>query len=233
MHTFVGNTTTNASSTLVVAARPAARSCTNPHRQVGVLVPELLQGQPVDPADRRRRSSTTSRASSSTGGCSRFPQGLRFVVGSPTATLERVPRRAGRRRGLRVRQHLPQLGHPGHCAAGTQVNVRYQAPSCWNGTRPGQRRPQEPHGLPRQRLLPGHAPGRRAMLEFKIAFPASGDLAQASGWPAAVATPGTTTSSTPGTTPPYSTPWWSTASTVASSATPEATTSTSRTAAQP
>ncbi|MCG5220300.1 DUF1996 domain-containing protein [Streptosporangium soli] len=177
MHTFVGNRTTNASST-ASSLLAGATSCTNPHDRSAYWFPSFYKGdQLIQP--------TGNQVIYYKSGIrdywrvQNFPQGLRFVVGSPTATLAEFRDSPGAVEGFECGNLSHSWDIPTNCVAGTQVNVRYQAPSCWDGVNLDSANHKSHMSYPTDGYCPGSHPVPVPMLEFKIAFPADGDLSQA------------------------------------------------------
>ncbi|WP_433236283.1 DUF1996 domain-containing protein [Streptosporangium sp. CA-135522] len=177
MHTFVGNTTTNADSTSS-SLLGGGTSCTNPHDRSAYWFPSFYKGdQLIQPTGNQvvyYKSGILEywRVRS-------FPQGLRFVVGSPTATLEQFRDSPGAVEGFECGDISHSWDIPTSCPAGSQVNVRYQAPSCWDGVHLDSADHKGHMAYPADGYCPATYPVPVPMLEFKIAFPASGDLSQA------------------------------------------------------
>ncbi|MEW1837355.1 DUF1996 domain-containing protein [Nonomuraea angiospora] len=177
MHTFVGNRTTNAAST-ATSLLAGGTSCTNPHDRSAYWFPSFYKGdQLIQP--------TGNQVIYYKSGILEywrvqpFPQGLRFVVGSPTATLEQFRDSPGAVEGFECGDISHSWDIPQSCAAGTQVNVRYQAPSCWDGLHLDSADHKSHMAYPVGGYCPASHPVAVPMLEFKIAFPAGGDLSQA------------------------------------------------------
>ncbi|MFI9550209.1 DUF1996 domain-containing protein [Nonomuraea endophytica] len=177
MHTFVGNRTTNAYST-PASLLAGGTSCTNPHDRSAYWFPSFYKGDQLIPT-------TGNQVIYYKSGILEywrvqpFPQGLRFVVGSPTATLEQFRDSPGTVEGFECGDSTRNWDLPASCPAGTQVNVRYQAPSCWNGVNLDSPDHKSHMSYPAAGYCPASHPVAVPMLEFKIAFPADGDLSQA------------------------------------------------------
>ncbi|WP_237109667.1 DUF1996 domain-containing protein, partial [Nonomuraea sp. MG754425] len=177
MHTFIGNRTTDAASTSG-SLLAGATSCTNPHDRSAYWFPSFYKGdQLIAP--------TGNQVVYYKSGILEywrvqpFPQGLRFVVGSPTATLAEFRDSPGAVEGFECGDLSHSWDIPASCPAGTQVNVRYQAPSCWDGVRLDSPDHKAHMAYPAGGYCPASHPVAVPMLEFKIAFPADGDLSQA------------------------------------------------------
>ena len=199
-HTFMGNVTTDANSTLG-SLDAGATSCTVPQDRSAYWFPTLLRdGEPV--------VSTWQQTIYYKSGVEDytqvvpFPRGLRFVTGDMMATTEEFRDAPGAVEGFECGDSTKNWTFPRGCPAGTQMNVRYQAPSCWDGVHLDSADHKSHMAYPVAGACPSDHPVAVPMLEFKIFWPVDGDVAD----PRAVRqrrrlVPGTTTSSTPGTRP--------------------------------
>jgi hypothetical protein len=105
-----------------------------------------------------------------------FPPGLRFVVGNPPARPEDFMTLSVE--GWECGESYKNSDFPPTCPAGTQLNVRYQAPSCWDGKYLDTPDHKSHMAYPvNGRCTIGH-PVALPMIEFKMAFPVNGDLSQ-------------------------------------------------------
>jgi len=178
-HAFTGNTTTNAHTTLdsLRGAGLGATSCLTPDDLSAYWFPSMFNGTaPVIPLGRQviyYKSGvldyTTVRP---------FPPGLRYVVGSPSATLEQFRDHPGRVEGWECGNSFFNWDFPANCASGSQLNVRFQAPSCWNGTQLDSADHKSHMAYPVNGTCPSSHPRPVPMLEFKIAFPVDGNMSQ-------------------------------------------------------
>ncbi|MEZ7125788.1 DUF1996 domain-containing protein [Nonomuraea sp. AD125B] len=177
MHTFVGNTTTNAHSTSS-SLLGGNTSCTNHHDKSAYWFPSFYKGnQLIEPVGNQviyYKSGILEYWR-----VQPFPQGLRFVVGSPTSTQEEFRTHPGAVEGFECGDLSKSWDIPQYCVPGSQVNVRFQAPSCWNGVNLDSADHKSHMAYPVGGYCPSSHPVAVPMLEFKIAFPASGDLSQA------------------------------------------------------
>ncbi|WP_049576131.1 DUF1996 domain-containing protein [Nonomuraea sp. SBT364] len=177
MHTFVGNRTTNARST-PASLLAGGTSCTNPHDRSAYWFPSFYKAdrlvEPIGDQVIYYKSGILEYWR-----VQPFPQGLRFVVGSPTATLEEFRDSPGTVEGFECGDLSRSWDIPRSCPAGTRVNVRYQAPSCWDGVNLDSADHKRHMSYPADGYCPASHPVAVPMLEFKIAFPADGDLSQA------------------------------------------------------
>ncbi|MGW0504977.1 DUF1996 domain-containing protein [Micromonospora sp. NPDC003241] len=175
-HTFMGNTTTNAASTMQSLPR-GATTCRVPGDKSGYWMPTLLNGNtPIVPQGPQViyyksgvRDYTSVRP---------FPPGLRFLVGSPMTTAAQFESSPAYQKGWECGNSYDNVDFPANCPAGTQLNVRMQAPSCWDG-----RHLDTPDHVshivyPVNGVCPTSHPVAVPMIEFKMAWPVSGDMSQ-------------------------------------------------------
>jgi Domain of unknown function (DUF1996) len=129
-HTFVGNTTTNAFSTLR-SLRAGATTCRRPGETAAYWAPTLIvAGRAVEPAGAtiyyRRRTVDRVRA---------FPQGFRMIAGSATARTAQSMRvtfwNCGALAGIPPSSTVPTC--PGGRATSLRLHVNF--PGCWDGRR--------------------------------------------------------------------------------------------------
>lgn len=127
-HTFVGNTTTSASSTLD-SLLGASSTCRRSGDTAAYWVPTLLVGgQPVEPRGAtiyyRRRTVEPVRA---------FPPGLRVIAGDARATTPQSGRvtfwNCGVQSGIPPSATVPTC--PNERRTGLRLHVTF--PNCWNG----------------------------------------------------------------------------------------------------
>jgi len=131
MHTFLGNSSTFASSTLA-SLQAGGTTCLAPGDKSGYWMPTLYNGsQAVDPVGPQviyYKSGVIDYTS-----VRAFPPGLRYVVGSPTATATDFATNPGYVAGWECGNSYNTTDFPANCPAGTQLNIRLQSPSCWDG----------------------------------------------------------------------------------------------------
>lgn len=178
-HTFLGNTTTNAHSTLqsLLAAGPYSTSCLAPDDLSAYWFPTMYNGSTLVQQTWRQVVYYKSGILDYTK-VRPFPQGIRFVVGSPTATLDEFRTAPGRIEGWECGDSFYNWDFPANCPSGTQVNIRYQAPSCWDGVHLDSADHKSHMAYPVNGACPVSHPVPVPMLEYKIAFPVSGDMSQ-------------------------------------------------------
>jgi hypothetical protein len=176
-HTFVGNTTVNASTTLasLLAPGPYSTSCVNPDDLSAYWFPTIYKNnQPVMPIGKQVIYYKTGILDYPA--VRPFPQGLRYVVGSVTATQDQFRTAPGAIEGWECGNSSKNWDFPANCPAGSQLNVRYQAPSCWNGVDLDSADHKSHMAYPVNGVCPSSHPRPVPMLEFKIAFPVDGDM---------------------------------------------------------
>ncbi len=176
-HSFVGNKTVNASTTLnsLVAAGPYNTSCVNPDDLSAYWFPTVFKNdQAVLPVGKQviyyKTGILDYRA------VRPFPPGLRYVVGSPNATREEFRTAPGAIEGWECGNSAHNWDFPANCPVGSQANIRYQAPSCWNGRDLDSADHKSHMAYPANGACPSSHPRPVPMLEFKIAFPVDGDM---------------------------------------------------------
>ncbi|MEU7904310.1 DUF1996 domain-containing protein [Actinoplanes sp. NPDC049118] len=173
-HTFMGNTTTNAATTLA-SLNAGGTSCITPGDKTGYWMPTLLNGDTaVQPVGRQviyYKSGVIDYRSVRPS-----PPGLRYVVGSPAATLDEFRNAPGAVEGWECGDSVRNWDFPGTCPAGTQLNIRYQAPSCWDGVYLDTPDHKSHMAYPTVGVCPASHPVAVPMVEFKMAFPVSGNM---------------------------------------------------------
>jgi hypothetical protein len=174
-HTFMGNTTTNAATTLA-SLQAGGTSCIAPGDKSGYWMPTLLNGDAaVQPVGRQviyYKSGVIDYRS-----VRPFPPGLRYVVGSPAATLDEFRNSPGAVEGWECGDSSFNWDFPANCPAGTQLNVRFQSPSCWDGLYLDTPDHKSHMAYPVLGICPNDHPVAVPMIEFKMAFPVSGNMA--------------------------------------------------------
>jgi hypothetical protein len=180
MHTFMGSTVTTATSTdgQLLAG---GTSCVTPQDKSGYWFPTMYNGttaiQPSGPQVIYYKSDVTDYRT-----VQPFPKGLRFVVGSPSATQDQFQNSPGAVEGWECGDSSKNWDFPATCAAGTQLNVRMQSPSCWDGVHLDSADHKSHMSYPvlvnNKWVCPSDHPVALPMIEFKMAFPVSGDMSQ-------------------------------------------------------
>ncbi|MGW7297969.1 DUF1996 domain-containing protein [Streptomyces sp. NPDC054829] len=181
-HTFMGNRSTDANST-TDSLFGGATSCLAPGDASGYWMPSLYDGDrkvlPVGPQVIYYKSGVTDYTS-----VRPFPKGLRFVVGSPMQSAEEFRNHPGWVEGWECGDSYMNVDFPQHCPENTQLNIRMQAPSCWDGryldTPDHQSHMAYPVVKPgtNNDICPASHPVALPMIEFKMAFPVDGDMSQ-------------------------------------------------------
>jgi hypothetical protein len=172
-HTFLGNTTTDAFSTTESLMAAEDTTCLVPADHSAYWFPTLRnRGQEVLPNFAQviyYKSGIEDYTQ-----VVPFPPGLRFVAGDMGATLEQFRDAPGRVEGFECGDSSFNWDFPTiRCPAGTQMNIRYQAPSCWDGVHLS---PPGHMAYPVDGACPASHPVAVPMIEFKIAFPVDGDM---------------------------------------------------------
>lgn len=175
-HTFLGATTTGATSTTGSLTR-STTSCNIPDDHSAYWFPTLYAGTtPIVSTEAQtiyyKAGITDYRA------VRPFPRGLRFVVGSPMATEQQFQQSPGTVVGYEcgdVDHKFAFDAFPTACAKGDQLNIRYQAPSCWDGVHLDSADHKSHMAYPVYQhyawVCPTDHPVAVPMLEFKIHFP--------------------------------------------------------------
>lgn len=175
-HTFMGNTTTNAATTLA-SLQSGGTACITPGDKTGYWMPTLLNGtNAVQPVGRQviyYKSGVIDYTS-----VRPFPPGLRYVVGSPAATIDDFRNNPGAVEGFECGDSSDNWDIPATCPAGTQLNARLQAPSCWDGIHLDTPDHKSHMAYPVLGVCPNDHPVAVPMIEFKMAWPVSGDMSQ-------------------------------------------------------
>ncbi|MFF7329858.1 DUF1996 domain-containing protein [Streptomyces sp. NPDC090306] len=183
-HTFMGNTTTDANST-TASLSSGGTTCKAPGDLSGYWMPTLYKGStpvlPVGPQVIYYKAGVTDYTS-----VRPFPKGLRFVVGSPTQTADEFRNHKGFVEGWECGDSYFNTEFPASCPdrADVQLNIRFQAPSCWDGkyldTPDHKSHMAYPVVKPgtNDNICPTDHPVALPMIEFKMAFPVNGDMSQ-------------------------------------------------------
>ncbi|MFI6874353.1 DUF1996 domain-containing protein [Streptomyces sp. NPDC050400] len=183
-HTFMGNTTTDAAST-TDSLDAGGTKCLAPGDKSGYWMPTMLNGdQPVLPVGTQTiyyKAGVTDYTS-----VRPFPKGLRFVVGSPMQSAQEFRDHPGFVEGWECGTSYFNVDFPKDCPTtpDTQVNIRFQAPSCWDGRyldtpdhKSHMAYPVVKQGT-NDNVCPTSHPVALPMVEFKMAFPVNGDLSR-------------------------------------------------------
>ena len=178
MHTFLSNVTTNANSTLA-SLNAGTTTCKAPGDKSGYWMPTLYNGsqvvEPVGPQVIYYKTGVNDYTS-----VRPFPPGLRFLVGSPAATATQFRNDPGFVAGWECGDTYGNVDFPPSCPTGAdvQLNIRYQAPSCWNGLYLDTPDHKSHMAYPINGVCPADHPVALPMIEFKMAFPVHGDMSQ-------------------------------------------------------
>jgi uncharacterized protein DUF1996/F5/8 type C domain-containing protein len=174
-HTFMGNNSTNANSTLS-SLQAGGTSCITPGDKTGYWMPTLLNGDTaVQPVGRQviyYKAGVIDYRSVRPS-----PPGLRYLVGSPNATQDEFRNNPGAVEGWECGDSSFNWDFPANCPAGSQLNIRMQAPSCWDGIHLDTPDHKSHMAYPTLGICPNSHPVAVPMIEFKMAFPVSGNMA--------------------------------------------------------
>jgi len=175
-HTFMGNTTTDANSTLTSLLAASSTSCTVPQDKSAYWFPTLLRGG-------NKVVSTSLQTIYYKSGIldyyrvQPFPQGLKFVAGSAGATLDQFRTAPGAVEGFECGNSSFNWDFPTvTCPTGSKLNVRYQAPSCWNGHDLDSADHKSHMAYPVNAQCPPDHPVPVPMIEVKLSWPVDGNL---------------------------------------------------------
>jgi hypothetical protein len=183
MHTFMGAKNTDAKSTTASLSADGT-GCVTPADKSAYWFPSLYNGDqmivPTGPQVIYYKSGVYDYRT-----VQPFPKGLRYVVGSPTATQTQFQNAPGAVEGWECGNSSKNWDFPATCPAGTQLNVRMQAPSCWDGVHLDSPDHKSQMAYPVKNeanfgrlVCPSDHPVALPMIEFKMAFPTSGDLSK-------------------------------------------------------
>ncbi|WAZ26273.1 DUF1996 domain-containing protein [Streptomyces cinnabarinus] len=181
-HTFMGNTSTDARST-TASLYGGTTTCKAPGDSSAYWMPSLYKGNrkvlPTGPQVIYYKTGVTDYTS-----VRPFPKGLRFVVGSPMQSAEEFRDHRGWVEGWECGDSYRNVDFPQNCPTGTQLNIRMQSPSCWDGryldTPDHKSHLAYPVVKPgtNNNVCPASHPVALPMVEFKMAFPVDGDMSQ-------------------------------------------------------
>ncbi|MEV6923198.1 DUF1996 domain-containing protein [Dactylosporangium sp. NPDC051485] len=183
LHTFMGNTTTNAATTIDSLAK-GQTTCKAKGDLSAYWMPTLLNGDvavnPEGPQVIYYKTGVTDYRS-----IRPFPKGLRFVVGNAKNT-DADKFLAATEKGFECGDSYENKDIPKSCPADRSVklNIRYQAPSCWDGLHLDSPDHQSHMAYPIDShsaagmVCPDDHPVAVPKLEFKMAWPVNGDMSK-------------------------------------------------------
>jgi hypothetical protein len=183
-HTFMGNTSTHAGST-TASLYGGNTTCKAPADASAYWMPSLYNGDrkvlPVGPQVIYYKAGVTDYTS-----VRPFPRGLRFVVGDPLQSAQEFRGHKGFVEGWECGDSFFNTDFPATCPSrpDVQLNIRFQAPSCWDGryldTPDHQSHMAYPVVKPgtNDNMCPASHPVALPMIEFKMAWPVNGDMSQ-------------------------------------------------------
>ena len=177
MHTFLGNTVTTGNTTTVAQFQAGGTTCLAPGDKSGYWMPTMYNGtQMILPTGVQviyYKSAIIDYPA-----VRPFPPGLRFLVGSPSQSETQFQNLPGAVEGWECGNSYFNWDFPASCPAGSQLNIRLQSPSCWNGLYLDTPDHKSHMAYPVNGVCPADHPIALPMIEFKMAFPVSGDLSQ-------------------------------------------------------
>ncbi|HST26659.1 MAG TPA: DUF1996 domain-containing protein [Gaiellaceae bacterium] len=169
-HTFVGNTSTNAYSTLATL-QAAGTTCQRPNDKAGYWMPTLIvDGQPVTPlgATIYYRRDTRARLQA-------FPSGLEMIAGDSKATspqsLQITYWNCGVLGGVKPSTTPPAC--PSGKGQGLRLHVNF--PSCWDGKNLDSADHKSHMAYPTGRACPADHPVAVPAISLIYRYPISGD----------------------------------------------------------
>ncbi|NMO53160.1 DUF1996 domain-containing protein [Actinoplanes sp. TBRC 11911] len=183
LHTFMGNTTTNANST-VESLSKGQTTCKAKGDLSAYWTPTLLNGDtPVNQEGLQTiyyKSGVNDYRS-----VQPFPKGLRFVVGNAKNT-DADKFLAATEEGFECGDSYKNKNIPQTCSSerSVKLNIRYQAPSCWDGKHLDSPNHQDHMAYPIDThtaagmVCPDDHPVAVPKLEFKMAWPVNGDMSK-------------------------------------------------------
>jgi hypothetical protein len=183
LHTFMGNTTTNAASTIESLSK-GQTTCKAKGDLSAYWMPTLFNGDAaVNPEGLQTiyyKSGVTDYRSVRS-----FPKGLRFVVGNAKNT-DADKFLAATEEGFECGDSYKNKNIPLTCPTerSVKLNIRYQAPSCWDGLHLDSPDHQSHMAYPVDThtaagvVCPDDHPVAVPKLEFKMAWPVNGDMSK-------------------------------------------------------
>jgi hypothetical protein len=173
-HTFLGNPSVDAFTT-IESLLTATTACKVPADRSAYWFPTVYNGDtpvlPDFPQVIYYKSGVIDYTS-----VRPFPTGLRFVAGNLNATADEFLKAS--EAGWECGDSYHNADFPAWCPPGTQLNVRYQAPSCWDGKHLDTPDHKSHMAYPVDGRCPMSHPVAVPMIEFKMAFPVAGDMSR-------------------------------------------------------
>jgi hypothetical protein len=183
MHTFMGNTTTNANSTIDSLSQ-GQTTCKAKGDLSAYWMPTLMNGDTAaNPEGLQTIYYKTGVTDYRT--VRPFPKGLRFVVGNAKNT-DANKFLAVTEKGFECGDSYENATIPQTCSndRSVKLNIRYQAPSCWDGIHLDSPDHQSHMAYPVNThtsaglVCPDDHPVAVPKLEFKMAWPVNGDMSK-------------------------------------------------------
>ena len=181
MHTFMGSTTTDPNST-TASLLAGGTSCQVSGDHSAYWVPSLYNGDKLITGGNDTETIYHKSGITDYRAVQPFPNGLRFVVGSPSDTENQFKNLTGTVVGFECGDIDHVYDIPPNCPANTDLNVRLQAPSCWDGVHLDVPDHKSNMAYPIYQnyrwVCPPDHPVAVVMVEFKMHFKVSGDMSQ-------------------------------------------------------
>ncbi len=179
-HTFMGSADTNAKST-TGSLKSGKTSCITPGDKSGYWHPSIFNGDKLV-TNQYKQTIYYKSGVSDFRTVRAFPQGLRYVVGSPNQTKDEFRNHPGTVEGWECGNSANNWEIPATCAPGSYLNIRMQAPSCWDGVNLDSADHKSHMAYPvvknNRRVCPEAHPVAVPMIEFKMGFNVSGDMSK-------------------------------------------------------
>ena len=169
-HTFVGNISTDASSTLA-SLQAAGTTCRRPADTAAYWMPTLIvDGRPVQPlgATIYYRRNTLARVHA-------FPSGFKMIAGDSKATAPQDKRITFWNCG--VESGIPPSDTPPACpdGRGRELRLHVNFPSCWDGTSLDSADHKSHMTYPTAGVCPADHPVAVPVINLIYRYPVSGD----------------------------------------------------------
>ncbi|MCD0445476.1 DUF1996 domain-containing protein [Glycomyces sp. A-F 0318] len=171
-HTFIGNTGVDAHTTLE-SLQQGETTCLVPADRSAYWFPTLFRGDEPITTDWHLVVYYKSGIEDYTA-VEPFPPGLRFVAGDMMATPQEFEDAPGQVEGYECGESFHNYTIPAHCTS--WLNIRYQAPSCWDGVNLDSADHKGHMAYPVGGSCPSTHPVAVPMIEFKIHWPVEGDM---------------------------------------------------------
>ncbi|MEU6858953.1 DUF1996 domain-containing protein [Glycomyces sp. NPDC046736] len=173
-HTFIGNTNVDAYTDLE-DLEAGNTTCLVPADRSAYWFPTLMRGDEPIVTDWQLVVYYKSGILDYTA-VEPFPPGLRFVAGDMLATPEEFANAPGSVEGYECGEDFFNWEIPDYCPDYSWLNIRYQAPSCWDGVNLDSADHKSHMAYPVNGSCTSTHPVAVPMIEFKIHWPVNGDM---------------------------------------------------------